>query len=129
MVCDSSERNSSGSVGEHLLKGVQHDGRRGRATGRCAEKGGDAAVFGHHHARAELQVSAPGFVTIDDLHPLAGLDERPLVRYRIREIGTERLYPVFLRLEHFADQILHQTELIQPDMHHRADIGLSLIHI
>ena len=81
------------------------------------------AIRGGDELGAELQNSpAPG-IRLDDLDALAGHLHLPVGRVRARVELLQRREAVARRLQHLADQIPREIEIVPGDRQERADVG------
>jgi hypothetical protein len=64
--------------------------RRGACAWRCTQQGDDAAILGAYDFGTELRQAAFDSVILDDLHALAGVLQRPVFHFRLRQKFAQR---------------------------------------
>ncbi|KWV86791.1 hypothetical protein PFLmoz3_03528 [Pseudomonas fluorescens] len=107
---------------EHFLQHGQHDRSRGGRAWRCTQQAGDGVVGRADHFGTELQHAALLFVTLDDLHALAGLPQAPVGLLGVREVLLQRLETVIIRQHQLAGEVLDQWVFTNTDFGHRPDV-------
>ncbi|MNC16426.1 hypothetical protein D3C75_642800 [compost metagenome] len=103
---------------EHFLQHGQHDRCGGRSAWGGAQQAGDAAVLRSDDFGAQFQHATGGFVTLDDLHALAGLPQAPVFSLGVREVFLQGVEAVFVRQHQLACQVLDQRVFLDADLGH-----------
>jgi hypothetical protein len=110
------------SLREALLDHPDHDRGRGRGAGRCAEKRDQRVVACGDDLRPEFQDAALPRVALDDLHAHSRHFELPVFLLRAGVEGPQHGEPMLCGLEHLADEVFAQAEIVQAGLHERPDV-------
>jgi len=71
--------------GQAAFDHIQHRGHAGRGTGGSSQQRGQAAIAGAQYLGTEFQFAATLLVGLDDLYPLAGTAQLPLIWIVVRQ--------------------------------------------
>src|SRR4051812_16540189 len=107
---------------EAVLQHVHHDPDGGRGAGRGAEQGDERGIGRVHDLGAELQGAGVQLALLDDLNPLAGDVELPVALLHAGIELAQRLEAMALALEHLADQVFLEREVVPADRQQRQDV-------
>ena len=107
---------------EAPLDDPDHDPHGRRCSWGRSQQRHQRTVGGAHDLGSELEDAPVPRIALDDLHALARHFRPPVGLVHLREECAQRLESLLLRLEHLADQVLGEVEVVARNRQHRPDV-------